>query len=98
MNEILYDMIALEEAALRIIPRLGEDPVIIKCEFETSCIVLVDVEYYPASRRKVVVLESCGPLSQYISETLRELLAEESIDAWVSCNYDPHVKQRMVIQ
>jgi hypothetical protein len=97
MSEILYDMIALEEAALRSFPRLGEDPVIMKCEFEASSIVLVDVEYYPATGRKVVVLESCGPLSQYIAEMLRELLAEENIDAWVSFNYESHTKQKMVL-
>lgn len=82
MAELLDDMIALEAAARRCIPRLAADPVIIKCEIPVENIHLVDVEFHNSTRHKVVVLEPSGPLAGYISEILRELLAEEGIDAW----------------
>ncbi len=83
MIEILDDVIALEEATKICLTRLADDPVLKKSEFETSNIIVVDFEYHLSTSRKCVVLESCGPLSFYIAEILRELLAEENIDAWV---------------
>ncbi len=87
MGELLDDMIVLEAAALLCIPRLAADPVIIKSEFNAASIVLLDVEFHPKTGHKVVILEPCGPLSYYIAEILRELLAEEGIDAWVAFHY-----------
>lgn len=87
MSELLEDMIVLEDAARRCIPRLASDPVIIKCEFKTTNIKLIDVEFHMISGHKVVVLESCGALSYYIAEMLRELLATEGIDAWITFKY-----------
>jgi len=84
MGDLLDDIILLEDAARRCIPLLASDPVINKCEFQTASIVLSDIEYHPATGRKVVVLEPCGALSDYIAETLRQLLADEGINAWVT--------------
>jgi hypothetical protein len=84
MSELLEDMIALEDAARRCIPRLTSDPVIRKCEFQIAAFTLVDVEYHNLTGHKVVVIESCGELSYYIAEVLRELLSEDGIDAWVT--------------
>jgi hypothetical protein len=55
-----------------------------KSEYEISTIIISDFEYHSSSGRKYVVLEPCGPLSYYIAEVLRELLAEENIEAWVT--------------
>ena len=83
MGDLLDDMIELENAAMRCIPCLASDPVLQKCEFKTDLISLLDVEYKTVARQKVVVLNSCGELGSYIAVILRELLAEEGIDAWV---------------
>lgn len=84
MREILDEMIVLEDATRVCVPRLADDPVLQKNDYEISTIKVFDFEYHYSSDRKYVVLEPCGPLSYYIAEVLRELLAEESIDAWVT--------------
>lgn len=84
MSELLDDIIALEDAAKRCIPRLMLDPVVRKCDYKSGAITLVDVEYHTVTGQKVVVLESCGPLSSYIAEILREFLAEEGIEARIA--------------
>jgi hypothetical protein len=87
MSELLDDMIALEDAARHCIPRMAADAVVHKYEFKTESVTLLDVEYHSATGQKVVVLESCGTMSYYIAQLLRELLAEDGIDAWVTFNF-----------
>ncbi len=84
MADILEEMMILEDAARRCIPRLAADPVLIKCEFKPAILHLLDVEYHSTTSHKVVILNQCGDLNFYIAEALRELLAEEGIDAWVA--------------
>ena len=76
MADILDEMIMVEDAARRCIPRLAADPVLIKCEFKYANLNLLDVEYHSTTSQKVVILNQCGALNFYIAEALRELLAE----------------------
>lgn len=87
MADLLDEILALEEATKACLPKLADDPVLQKNNFEISTIMISDFEYHSSSGRKYVVLEPCGPLSYYIAEIMRELLAEENIDAWVTFHY-----------
>jgi hypothetical protein len=87
VSDLLESMISLEETTLRCIPRLASDPVIQKCDFNVSSIVLYGVEFHSNAGQKVVVLEQCGPLGSYIAEMLREMLAEENIEALVTFHF-----------
>jgi hypothetical protein len=87
MADLLDEILALEEATKACLPKLADDPVLQKSDFEISTIMISDFEYHSSSGRKYVVLEPCGPLSYYIAEVMRELLAEENIDAWVTFHY-----------
>lgn len=87
MSELLDSIIALEGTVLRCIPRLAEDPVLVKCEFNVAAVLLHAVEYHERTGQQVVVLEPCGPLSDYIAATLHEMLVEEHVDAKVAYHY-----------
>lgn len=87
MAELLDEMVALEIAARRCIPKLATDPILLKCSFNVESIILLDVEYLTNSGKKVVVLEPCGPLNSYIAEILREMLAEEGFDAYIDFRF-----------